>query len=221
MPVVFKAKIKSARNKIEKYFKKHDMKFKECEVIVDKDLEKEYIIKRGYPNHIVVNRENISESKLAYYIINSAQNKLVTPINIKYLYSLLTEGLSDYVTNEIYSGYDIINPLGCELVKALMLDNEEDDVIKSLLKLDSIKIENETVDKLLNSEKVNENFKRLIKPRLDMVKRSFQVTNELDSERPNYLPFGEEFKAWFFITNPKFNSNWDNIGKLIDKYYEG
>lgn len=220
MAMKVKKKVKSAKKKLEGYLNKHDIKLKKCKVIVDTNLEEEYIMKRGYPNCIIVNRKNVAESSLAYYLINITQNKLQTPVNIKYLYSLITEGLADYVVSKLYSRYDINNLLGCKLIRLLICEDENEDIIFDLFKLNSIKVESSMVDTLMESNKVDENFKALIKPRLDSIRQALEVTDELDLTRSNYLPFGEEFKAWRFIIRPEFNPKWQEIQNIITEYYE-
>lgn len=212
-------KFKDARKKVKKFVNKHGISLKKCNIAVDKDLEKETTIKNGYPNCVIVNRENIAESTLAYQLVNIAQNKVESPVSIKYLYSLLSEGLADYIVDELYSGNNVDNKLGYDLVK-LLETVEEEDIIDDLLKLSYIKVTEETVQELMESDKVNDYFKNIIKPRREMVKRALEVTEELDLNRPNYLPYGEEFKSWNFITAPQFNSKWEAIQEILDEYYQ-
>jgi len=219
MASLVKSRFKKAKRKVKKFLEEHGMSLRKSVIVVNPDLSQECMIKVGYPNQILVNRKNIAESTLAYQLINVAQKRLITPVNIKYLYSLVTEGLSDYVVSKLYSNYIIINSSGNTLVSLLESDDEED-ILAELFKLNSIRIADDTVDKLMQSEKVNDYFKQLIRPRLDMVKRALQVTDELDLERSIHLPFGEELKTWTYITKPKFNPKWDKIEKVIEKYYK-
>lgn len=219
MATTLKEKFQDAKEKVKSYISEHGISLKKCEVIVEKNLEEESVIKNGYPNCIIVSRKNIAEATLAYQLVNIAQNKVETPVNIKYLYSLVSEGLADYIVGELYSGTDVENPLGYDLIKVLIAV-EEEDIIRDLLKLSYIKVTKETVQKLMESEKVREYFKHIIKPRLKMVRRALEVTQELDLNRPNYLPYGEELKSWNFIIAPKFNSKWEAIQEVLDEYYK-
>jgi len=214
-----RSKFKSAEKKVSRYLKKHGFVLSKCIILFNDELEEECIADKGYPNRILVSHKNVAESAIAHQLVNIAQDKLITPVNIKYLYSLIAEGLSDYVIDKLYSRYEVINSEGYKLIELLNFPDDEEDTIKDLFDLSNIKVEDIMVDRIMQSEKVNDYFKRLIKPRLDMIKTSLQAIDELDIGRPNYVPFGEEFKSWIFITNPRFNPKWEQIEKILTKYY--
>lgn len=214
-----KVKFRHAKKKLDKFLKNYDMEVGECDIKIVPELDTETFATRRYPNLILLKRKETPETLLQRELIHFIQKTLRCPDIFVYVYTVLAEGLADFITKTLYSRYKIKYPIGYKIVELLFAIDDKY-TITNLFNINSLPLIPNDVSILMKDERVHSGFKELIKPQKDMIKNSIDNANKLGELNPLFIPHGVELKTWKFLRYEGYDKQRERLNKLIDRYYK-
>jgi len=211
-------KLASAQQKVNKFFQKYKLSIDECQIKVDPEIGEGTLATWQRPCMVVVKKPDVPESVIAHELVHILQQTLEVFAGYRWLYTLLSEGLAEFIAQKLYPEHEIKHKLGYDLV--CILCSLDEDIVKEIIQLDSLKLTPQDIDLLLASPNVHPYWKEIIKNQAEHLKRNIQRALEGRIDDPTFISFGEDLRSWKFLLAPKFDSRQSEIQEILAEFFD-
>jgi len=140
-------RLRWAEGKLKKWLARHGVELPLVNIIVDPSLEEETLATHRHLDTIVVRETSVPESVIAHELVHIAQRTLEQFRGFRLLYTLLAEGLAEWVTKQLYPQHEVKYPIGYRLIELLVETDKR--VIDDLLRLNDLPLVPENVEAML------------------------------------------------------------------------
>lgn len=211
-------KLASAQQKVNEFLQKYQLFINECHIKVNPEIGEDTLATWRRPCTVVVKKPDVPESVIAHELVHILQQTLEVFAGYRWLYTLLSEGLAEFIAQKLYPEHEIKHELGHNLVGILYALDK--DVVKEIIQLDSLKLTPQDIDLVLASPNVHPYWKEIIRNEAEHLKKNIQRALEGRIDDPTFISFGEDLRAWKFLLNPKFDSRRDDIQQILAKFFD-
>jgi hypothetical protein len=134
------------------------------------------------------------------------------------LYTLLAQGLAEFIARELYPDHEIKYLSGYELIAALV--EVDRGVIDQLLHLNSLPLGLEDLDHVLGDKRLPAYTEELLRPMAPRIREGIQAAHAAGITDPTFVTLGEEVRAWKFLLDPRFEPEWERIVLLLKAWLD-
>ena len=106
-PVQMEEKLKRVVRNVNRILEDFELKVEDCEIEKRDDLGNNSLASWEHPNKILVKSYDVPESVIAHELVHVLQGTLETFAGFKYLYTLPSEGLAEFVAKPLYPEHEI------------------------------------------------------------------------------------------------------------------
>jgi len=200
-------KFASATQKVSEYLAPFGIPQIAARIEIDETLDA--LATHRYPDTVVVKDASVPESVIAHELVHIAQGTLEYFRGFRLLYTLLAEGLAEFIAKELYPDHEIKYPFGYELIAALV--EVDRGVIGQLLHLNSLPLGPGDLDRILGDGRLPAYTEELLRPMAPRIREAIQTAHAAGITDPTFVTLGEEVRAWKFLLDPRFEPVWDRI----------
>lgn len=158
------------------------------------------------------------ESVIAHELVHIAQGMLEQFKGFRLLYSLLAEGLADWLAKALYPEYEIKYQAGVRLVETLVSADQR--MVGSLFRLNDPPLALEEVDAILASPLLADYTRTLLLSMAERIRDSTRVAIEAGITDPTFITLGEELRAWKFVLDKRFEKAWDGARLIVREWFQ-
>jgi len=211
-------KLTSAQQKVNEFLQKYQLFVDKCQIKVDPEIGEATLATWQRPNVVAVKKPDIPESVIAHELVHILQQTLEVFAGYRWLYTLLSEGLAEFIAQKLYPEHEIKHKLGHDLICILYALDE--DIVKEIIRLDSLKLIPQDIDLLLASPNVHPYWKEIIENEAEHLKRNIQRALEGKIDDPTFISLGEDLRAWKFLITPRFDSKRSEIQEILAEFFQ-
>lgn len=212
-----KDKLRRTSSKLRQFLKKYDIKVPNCRIEIDKNLDKSTLATHFYPNKIIVKDLSVPESVICHELIHRVQNTLESPKMFRYIYTILSEGMAEFISKTLYPNHKVKYRLEKQLFETLF--SIDRNVIKEVIELNNFKINSKEFELISKNKNLHKNFREMIHGREIIIKKQIKDANCLGINDTTFISHGEEIMAWKFLLAPKFEIRRREINKILRKLF--
>lgn len=188
-------------------------------IAVDTDLGEDALASHRHPATVVVRSAAVSESVIAHELVHIAQQTLERFGGFRLLYTLLAEGVADWIAKVLYPRHEIRYVRGYELVAVLAEATR--DVIGELLRVHDLRVRPEDFDRILASPRVPPYTRGIFVSMADRIRAALCAAREVDLTDPTFVPLGEELQAWKFLLAERFDGVRSRVDEIVSAELSG
>ncbi|MGB9776392.1 MAG: hypothetical protein ACPL7C_07550, partial [Anaerolineae bacterium] len=133
------------------------------------------------------------------------------------LYTLLAEGLADWVAKRLYPEHEVKYEIGYRLI-ALLVDADEG-AIGDLLRLNEMPLVPGDVEAILGSPYLAAYTRDLLSPMADRIRESIRAAREAGITDPTFVTLGEELRAWKFLLDGRFEGVREEVDEVVGEWF--
>lgn len=209
-------KLASATQKVSQYLAAFGTP--RLEVHMETDEKLDALATHRYPDTVVVKDATVPESVIAHELVHIAQGTLEFFRGFRLLYTLLAEGLAEFIARELYLDHEIKYPSGYELIAVLVEVDRE--VIGEILHLNGLPLGLGDLDHILGDKRLPAYTEALLRPMAPRIREGIQAAHAAGITDPTFVTLGEEVRAWKFLLAPRFEPVWGQIEPLLMTWFE-
>src|SRR5438132_11801401 len=131
---------RNAEGRVGAYLRRYGVPLRPVSVVIDTDLAEDTLATHRLPATVVVRQASAPESVVAHELVHIAQRTLQSFRGFHLLYTLLAEGLADWVAKRLYAEHEVRYPL------VDLLARVDEASIGNLLRLNDLPLAAEDVD---------------------------------------------------------------------------
>ena len=211
-------KLRRVEKAINAFLAPYNLKIERCEIEIGESLEEGALASHRYPNRILVKREDVAESIVAHELVHVVQGTLEVFKGFRWLYSLLSEGLAEFIAKSLYPEHDVKYELHYELISILY--GIDRNIVEEIVNINYLPLSPSDVDELLNSPHVSPYSKGIIKDQADHLRNNIRRAMNAKITDPTFISYGEDLRAWKFLINQKFDPKRREINEILEAYFE-
>ncbi len=133
------------------------------------------------------------------------------------LYTLLAEGLADWVAKNLYPEHEVKYGAGHRLIALLVGADER--VIGDLLRLNHLPLVPEDVDIILGSPHLAAYTRDLLSPMAGRIRNSIGAAREAGIADPTFVTLGEEVRAWKLLLDERFEGVREEVDGMVGEWF--
>jgi len=208
-----------ATTKVRAFLAPYGAKMPAAQIEVDEKLEEPALGTHHYPDTVIVKSPDVPESVIAHELVHVAQHTSEQFRGFRLLYVLLAEGLAEFVARSLYPEHVVKYAPGYETVSLLV--EAAPDVIGDLLRINTLSLTPDDVERILSSSRLPPYTRRLLAVEGDLIRSSVQRAWEVGiQEDPTFVTLGEEMRAWKFLLDEQFESLWNQLYEAMEPWFE-
>lgn len=209
-------RLRRAESRVKGYLARYRVGIPVPDIVLDPELGEETMATHRYPATVVVREATVPESIVAHELVHIAQRTLEQFRGFRLLYTLLAEGLADWVAKQLYPEHEVKYPAGYRLVELLVKADEA--VLGDLLRLNDLPLLPEDVDNILNSPRLADYSRDLLHSLAGRIRESARAAVEAGITDPTFVPLGEELRAWKFLLDRRFEGVKEEVDGMIKEW---
>jgi hypothetical protein len=210
-------RLRGAEEKVREYLGRYGGKLRSNRIVLDPELGEETLATHRYPDTVVVREAAAPESVIAHELVHIAQGTLEQFRGFRLLYTLLAEGLADWVAKQLYPDHEVRYEAGYRLVQLLVEVNKM--VIGDLLHLNEMPLVPADLESILSSPHLSVYSRDLLSGMAGRIRDSIRAAREAGITDPTFVTLGEEVRAWKFLLDGRFERVRERIGELVEKWF--
>ncbi len=209
-------KLHRAEARVREYLARYEGELPLPRIALDPGLDRETVATHHYPARVVVRETSVPESVIAHELVHIAQGTLEQFRGFRLLYTLLSEGLADWVTKQLYPEHQVKYAAGYRLIQLLVETDET--VIGDLLRLNGWPLAPEDVEAILDDPHLATYSRDLLSPMAGRIRESIRAAGEAAITDPTFVPLGEEVRAWKFLLGERFARVRAEVDEVVGEW---
>lgn len=205
-----------AESKVKEYLARYGGELPATHIVLEPELGEETLATHRYPATVVVREASVPESVIAHELVHIAQGTLEQFRGFRLLYTLLAEGLADWVARWLYPEHEVKYPAGYRLIELLIEADPE--VIGDLLRLNDLPLVPEDVDSILMDPHLPAYSRDLLSRMAGRIRESIRLANEAGIDDPTFVTLGEEVRAWKFLLDGRFEGVRGEVDRVVGEW---
>jgi len=210
-------RLRRAEEKVREYLDRYGGEFPSLDILLDPELDEETMATNRYPGTVVVREASVPESVIAHELVHIAQGTLEQFRGFRLLYTLLGEGLADWVTKALYPEHEVKYQAGYRLVELLRAADEG--AIGDLLRLNHLPLVPEDVETILSNPHLAAYSRDLLSPMAGRIRDSIGAAIEAGITDPTFVTLGEEVRAWKFLLDGRFEGVREEVDEVAREWF--
>ncbi len=186
-------------------------------IAVEPELGEDALATHRYPATVVVRDASVPDSVIAHELVHIAQGTLEQFRGFRLLYTLLAEGLAEWVAKRLYPHHEVKYGAGYRLV-ALLVETDARS-IAGLLRLNDLPLTSEDVETILPSSRLPAYSRDLLNSMADPIRKSLATAIEAGITDPTFVPLGEELRAWKFLLDVRYQGVWNKASEGLVEWF--
>jgi len=179
-------------------------------IVRDLELDEDTLAAHRYPGTMVVRETSVPESVIARELVHIAQGTLEQFRSFQSLYTLLVEGLADWVAKQFYPEHEVRYQAGHRLIELLLADDESS--VGGLFRLNDLSLVAQDMEAILGSSHLAAYSCDLPSPIAGRIRNSIPAAKEAGLTDPTFDTLGEEIRAWRFALDGRFEGMGEEVG---------
>jgi len=217
MELDLEGRLRGAEKRVRDYLARYGCDLPPTRIVCDPGLHEETLATHRYPGTVVVRGTSVPESVIAHELVHIAQGTLEQFRGFSLLYTLLAEGLADWVAKQLYPEHEVKYQAGCLLIELLVEADESS--ISDLLRLNGLPLVPEDVETILGNPHLAAYSRNLLSPMAGRIQESIRAAQEAGITDPTFVPLGEEVRAWKFLLDGRFAGVREEIERVIEEWF--
>jgi hypothetical protein len=210
-------KLRGAGARVNAYSAQHGGELPTLQIVLEPDLEEGTLATHRYPGTVVVREPSVPESVVAHELVHITQGTLAQFRGFRLLYTLLAEGLADWVTKTLYAEHEVKYQAGFRLIACLVGDDES--AVGDLLRLHELQLVPEDVDAILTNPHMPDYTRNLLGWMGERIRGSIQAAGEAGITDPTFVILGEEVRAWKFLLDDRFVEVREEADEAVEVWF--
>jgi len=219
MDLDLEGRLRRAEKRVREYLARYGCDFPPTRIVHEPELHEGTLATHRPPGTVVVRKAFVPESVIAHELVHIAQGTLEHFRGFRLLYTLLTEGLADWVAKQLYPEHEVKYPAGYRLIELLVEADEGS--IGDLLRLNGLPLMPEDVETILSSPHLATCSRNLLSPMAGRIREGVRAAQEAGITDPTFVPLGEELRAWKFLLDGRFEGVREEIDRLVEEGFRG
>ena len=211
-------RLRRAEERVREYLDRYGGELPSLDILLDPELDEETMATHRYPGTVVVRESSMPESVIAHELVHIAQGTLEQFRSFRLLYTLLAEGLAEWVAKALYPEHEVKYQAGYRLMELLVAANER--CIGDLLRLHDLPLVPEDVKAILSSPHLAAYSRDLLIPMAERVRDSIRTAIEAGITDPTFVTLGEEVRAWKFVLSERFEGVREEVDGVVGEWFE-
>jgi hypothetical protein len=162
------------------------------------------------PGTVVVRETSVPESVIAHELVHIAQGTLEQFRSFQSLYTLLVEGLADWVAKQLYPEHEVKYQAGHRLIELLLADDGSS--VGGLFRLNDLSLVAQDMEAILGSSHLAAYSCDLPRPIAGRIRNSIPAAKEAGLTDSTFDTLGEEIRAWRFALDGRFEGMREEVG---------
>jgi hypothetical protein len=179
-------------------------------IVRDPELDEDTLVTDRYPGTVVVRETSVPESDIAHELVHLAQGTSEQFPSFQSLYTLLVEGLADWVAKQLYPEHEVKYQAGHRLIELLLADDESS--VGGLFRLNDLSLVAQDMEAILGSSHLAAYSCDLPSPIAGRIRNSIPAAKEAGLTDPTFDTLGEEIRAWRFALDGRFEGMREEVG---------
>lgn len=205
-----------AEERVREYLDRYGGELPSLDILLDPELDEETIATNRHPGTVVVREASVPEPVIAHELVHIAQGTLEQFRGFRLLYTLLAEGLAEWVAKALYPEHEVKYQAGYRLMELLVEADKE--VIGDLLRLNHLPLLPEDVDIILSSPHLAAYSRDLLSPMAERIRDSIRAVREAGITDPTFVALGEELRAWKFLLDGRFEGVRGKVDGVVGEW---
>lgn len=210
-------RLRRAEERVVEYLARYGGELPSTGILLDPDLDEETVATHRFPATVMVRETSVPESVIAHELVHIAQGTLEQFRGFHLLYTLLAEGLADWVAKALYPEHEVKYQAGYRLVQLLVETDET--VIGDLLRLNEVPLAPKDVEAILGSPYLAAYSRDLLSRMAGRIRDSIRAAREAGITDPTFVTLGEEVRAWQFLQDERFERVRKRIGEVVREWF--
>ena len=210
-------KLRDAEARMNAYLAQHGGELSTLQILLEPDLEEGILATHRYPGTVAVREPSVPESVVAHELVHVAQGTLAQFRGFRLLYTLLAEGLADWVTKTLYAEHEVKYQAGFRLIACLVGDDES--AVGDLLRLHELQLVPEDVDTILANPYLPNYTRELLGRMGERIRGSIQAAVDAGITDPTFVTLGEEVRAWKFLLDDRFVEVREEADEVVGVWF--
>jgi hypothetical protein len=207
----------AAEARVREYLGRYRGELPPTRIVLDPELGQETLATHRYPDTVVVRETWVPESVIAHELVHIAQRTLEQFRGFCLLYTLLAEGLAEWVAKNLYPEHEVKYEAGYRLVR--LLAETDDRVTGDLLRLNETPLVPEDVETILKSPHLAAYSRDLLSRMAGPIRDNIRTAMESGITDPTFITLGEEVRAWKLLLNRRFDGVRERIKKVVEEWF--
>jgi hypothetical protein len=210
-------RLRRAEERVRGYLARYGVVLPAVRIAVEPGLGEGALATHRYPGTVAVRDASVAESVIAHELAHIAQGTLEQFRGFRLLYTLLAEGLAEWVAKTLYPEHEVKYGAGYRLIALLAATDEQS--IGGLLRLNTLPLAPEDVEAILTSPRLPDYSRDLLTSMADQIRKSVATAIEAGITDPTFVPLGEELRAWKFILDGRYEGVWNEVGEALVEWF--
>ena len=210
-------KLRDAEARVSAYLAQHGGELPTLKIVLEPDLEEGTLATHRYPGTVAVREPSLPESVVAHELVHIAQGTLAQFRGFRLFYTLLAEGLADWVIKILYPEHQVKYQAGHRLVACLVRADEG--IVSDLVRLHELRLVPEDVDDILTNPRLPNYTRDLLGRMAGRIRESIQAAVEAGITDPTFVTLGEELRAWKFLLDDRFSVVREDVDEVVGAWF--
>lgn len=210
-------RLRRAEERVREYLARYGGELPPARVALEPELGKETLATHRYPGTVVVREASVPESVIAHELVHIAQGTLEQFRGFRLLYTLLAEGLAEWVAKTLYPEHEVKYDAGYRLMSLLVAADEQ--AVGELLRLNDLPLGLDDAEAILASPHLPDYSRGLLDSMADQIRESVAAAIEAGITDPTFVTLGEELRAWKFLLDEQFAGVWDKGTEILKAWF--
>jgi len=211
-------RLQRAEEKVREYLARYGCTLPSARIACDPELSEGTLATHRHPGTVVVRESSVPESVIAHEVVHIAQGTLEQFRGFRLLYTLLAEGLADWVAKQLYPEHEVKYQAGYRLIELLVKMDEG--IIGDLVRLNELSLVPEDAEAILESPHLTAYSRDLLIPIAGRIRDSIRTANKAGIADPTFVPLGEEMRAWKFLLDRRFEGVMKEVDEVLRGWFE-
>jgi len=210
-------RLQRAEGRVKEYLARYGCDLPSTRIVRDPELDEETLATHRYPGTVVVRETSVPESVIAHELVHIAQGTLEQFLGFRLLYTLLAEGLADWVAKQLYPEHEVKYQIGCRLIEVLVAADESS--MGDLLRLNELSLVPDDVESILETPHLGAYSRDLLSPMAGRIQDSIRAAIEAGITDPTFVTLGEEVRAWKFLLDERFEGVREEVDRVMGGWF--
>jgi hypothetical protein len=217
MESALEEKLHQAEEKVRTFLARHGVELATAHIVLDAGLDKGALATHRYPATVVVRDASVPESVIAHELVHIAQGTLEQFRGFQLLYSLLAEGLADWVAKQLYPDHPVKYQDGYRLIELVV--TVDAGAVGDALRLHQVRLEPGDLDAILSSPHLAAASRELLGQMSERIRQAIGTAVAAGITDPTFVPLGEELQAWKFLLDRRFDRARQEVDRVVGEWF--
>jgi hypothetical protein len=186
-------------------------------IVRDPELDEDTLVTDRYPGTVVVRETSVPESDIAHELVHLAQGTSEQFPSFQSLYTLLVEGLADWVAKQLYPEHEVKYQAGHRLIELLLANDESS--VGGLFRLNDLSLVAQDMEAILGSSHLAAYSCDLPSPIAGRIRNSIPAAKEAGLTDPTFAPLGEEMRTWKLLLDSRYGAVSEEVDRVVEKWF--